>query len=25
MNPIAVRAHLSRGRKRLRMILGDDQ
>jgi RNA polymerase sigma-70 factor (ECF subfamily) len=25
MNPLAVRAHLSRGRKRLRVLLGDDR
>jgi RNA polymerase sigma-70 factor (ECF subfamily) len=25
MNPLAVRAHLSRGRKRLRLLLGDDR
>ncbi len=25
INPIAVRAHLSRGRKRLRVLLGDDR
>lgn len=25
INPLAVRAHLSRGRKRLRSLLGDDQ
>ncbi len=25
MNPLAVRAHLSRGRKHLRVLLGDDQ
>ena len=24
MNPLAVRSHLSRGRKRMRMLLGDD-
>jgi len=24
-NPLAVRAHLSRGRKRLRVLLGDDR
>lgn len=25
INPLAVRAHLSRGRKRLRLLLGDDR
>lgn len=25
LNPLAVRAHLSRGRKRLRVLLGDDR
>jgi DNA-directed RNA polymerase specialized sigma24 family protein len=25
INPLAVRAHLSRGRKRLRVLLGDER
>jgi RNA polymerase sigma-70 factor (ECF subfamily) len=24
MNPLAIRSHLSRGRKRMRLLLGDD-